>query len=107
MWLMNMEDGEIKTFFHTKSEFIKENYLILHGSNKSYIVEADNIQLKLSDGHGYCEKKFPVLYDTVHGPLTNSSICEYGVSVSIFAEGTTEEIEFIANTLRTVRTYKG
>ena len=105
MLLMNMEDGEIKTFL--ESEFIRGNYLALYENNKSYIVESDNIQLKLSDGHGYCEKKFPVLYDTVHGPLTNLSICDYGVSVSILAEGTIEEISFIANTLRTVSTYKG
>lgn len=92
------------TFDHF--EFVKSEYVALYGDTLSYIVEAPCVELKLHDGGCYKEK-YPILYDTVHGPLTEESLKKYGVPVCIsLMERSKEDVKTYANLFRIARKYK-
>lgn len=101
MIVMKMEDGEIKSFHDF--EFVKGNYLALYGETDSYLIESDEIQLKLETGGYYCENKFPILYDTVHGAPTIDMIQKYGVPGLVSCVGIKRDIQVIANIFRYAR----
>ena len=103
MIVMKMEDGEVKSFHDF--EFVKGNCLALYGETDSYLIEADEIQLKLETGGYYCENKFPVLYDTIHGTPTIDMFQKYGVPGSVFCVGLKRDIQVMINVLRGVRKF--
>ena len=104
MIVMKMKDGEVKSFHDF--EFVKGNCLALYGETDSYLIESDEIQLKLETGGSFCENKFPILYDTVHGAPTIDMIQKYGVSGSVFCVGIKRDIQVMVNVLRGVRKYE-
>ena len=87
-------------------EFVSGEIVVLYGDNLSFIVIAPSVELKLHDG-GCFEEKYPILYDTVHGPLTEESMQKYGVHVRIICMDQEETyVQSCVNMIRAARKCK-
>ena len=117
MIMLVKRDGNVEPFLDY--EFIKGNMLALYSddndvnSTNSYVVEANNIELKLKEGIQNSEIKLtlPAIFSVKeHGALTNDSFKKFGVPVNVlmFADKIHKpELKWSAKQFRTVRKYKG
>jgi hypothetical protein len=81
MIIINNTDGSIARY--PEYEFVGTDEIRLYDPENQTgdrHMQGTDIRKRLETG-GYFENRFPIAYDTVHGPLNGNNIRKYGVPV--------------------------